>query len=64
MEAALRELYAEGAPDDEVAVIIRLSDPAAIPDGARIVTRFGRIATCRVRRGRFRRSGPRDRSIA
>ena len=51
MEPALLELYAEGVPDDEVAVILRLTDPAVIPDGVRIVARFGLIATSRVRRG-------------
>lgn len=51
MEAALWKLYEEGTPDDEVAVIIRLADPLTVPDGVRIIARFGLIATCRLRRG-------------
>lgn len=50
MDPALQELFAEGAPDDEVAVVIRLVQPDVVPDGVRLVTRFGDIATCRVRR--------------
>lgn len=51
MDPALQELVAEGTADDEVAVILRLAEGAAPPEGARIVTRFGSIATCRLRRG-------------
>ncbi|WP_156132318.1 S8 family serine peptidase [Paraburkholderia terrae] len=51
MEAALYELIAEGSPDDSVPVIIRLDNPGVIPDGVRIVSRFGNIATCRLLRG-------------
>jgi subtilisin family serine protease/peptidoglycan hydrolase-like protein with peptidoglycan-binding domain len=50
-DPALQELYAEGTPDDEVAVILRLSNPVAIPDGVRIVAQFGHIVTCRLKRG-------------
>lgn len=50
MDPALEELYAEGAPDDEVAVVLRLTDSVVVPDAVRIVARFGDIATCRVRR--------------
>ncbi len=50
MEPALLELYAEGVPEDEVAVILRLSDPTAVPDGTRIIARLGLIATARVTR--------------
>src|ERR1700723_1074060 len=46
MEAALFELLSEGSPDDEVAVILRLVDPMRVPDGVRIVSLFGHIATC------------------
>jgi peptidoglycan hydrolase-like protein with peptidoglycan-binding domain/subtilisin family serine protease len=51
VEPALLELLAEGSPDDEVAVIVRLSDPVALPAGVRIVAQFGPIVTCRLRRG-------------
>ncbi len=51
MEPALLELYAEGAPGDEVAVIIRLADPFQAPRGVRIITQQGDIATCRLPRG-------------
>lgn len=51
MEPALEELFAEGEAEDEVPIILRLADPTAIPDGTRIITRQGLIATARVRRG-------------
>lgn len=51
MEPALLELYSEGTPDDEVAVILRMADPLLPLDGVRVVARFGNIATVRVRRG-------------
>ena len=50
MDPSLRELYEEGAPDDEVALVLRLADSLVVPDGVRVVARFGDIATCRVRR--------------
>jgi subtilisin family serine protease len=51
VDPALQELFAEGAADDEVAVILRLADNGTPPEGVRIVARFGQIATCRLRRG-------------
>ncbi|MBG0564859.1 protein-arginine deiminase family protein [Actinoplanes aureus] len=50
MDPALRDLAAGGEPADDVAVILRLHDPAQPPPGVRIVCRFGAIATARVRR--------------
>src|SRR4051812_35392511 len=50
MDPALQELLAEGAPDDEVAVVLRLASEHPAPPGVRIVARFGAIATCRLRR--------------
>lgn len=50
LDPALAETLDRGAAQDEVAVIIRLEDPDAMPPGARIVARFGPIATCRLRR--------------
>jgi peptidoglycan hydrolase-like protein with peptidoglycan-binding domain len=50
VDPALRELDEEGEPDDEVALVLRLADSLVVPDGVRIVARFGDVATCRVRR--------------
>jgi hypothetical protein len=50
MDPALHELFAEGSADDEVAVIVRLADGMPLPDGMRLVARFGSIATCRLLR--------------
>jgi subtilisin family serine protease len=51
VDPALQELVEQGAPEDEVPVLLRLRDPDAPPSGARIVSRFGDVATVRVRRG-------------
>ncbi|MGZ3183109.1 MAG: S8 family serine peptidase [Telluria sp.] len=51
MDPALHELLAEGAADDEVAVIVRLDLNLVPPEGLRIVARFGPVATVRLRRG-------------
>ncbi|MGH3937957.1 MAG: S8 family peptidase [Pseudonocardiaceae bacterium] len=51
MDPALEELAEQGAPDDEVAVILRLRAPDTPPPGVRIVSRFGDVATVRIRRG-------------
>ena len=51
MDPALQELLAEGTPDDEVAVVVRLAAGQPPPEGLRIVTRFSDIATGRLRRG-------------
>jgi subtilisin family serine protease len=51
VDPALFELIDEGSPDDEVAVVLRLSDPTAAPPDVRLVAQFGNIATCRLRRG-------------
>jgi peptidoglycan hydrolase-like protein with peptidoglycan-binding domain/subtilisin family serine protease len=50
MDPALEELLQEGAPEDEVAVILRLRNVGDQPPHARIVARFGDIVTARVRR--------------
>lgn len=50
MDAALFELL-EGAPDEEVAAILRLRPGEPPPRGVRLHARFGEIATCRLRRG-------------
>jgi subtilisin family serine protease len=54
MDPALNELIGAGPPSDEVAVLLRLADGVA-PEGARIVARFGDIATARLDRGAIRR---------
>lgn len=51
MDPALDELLSEGSPDDEVAVVIKLTSIGSTPPGTRIVTRFGPVATCRLQRG-------------
>jgi subtilisin family serine protease len=53
MDPALQELIAEGKPDDEVAVIVRLMPGAHPPPGLRLVARFGEIATARTVRRRI-----------
>src|SRR5260370_14483013 len=49
MDPALLELIATGQPSDEVAVLLRWAYDG-VPEGARIVARFGTIATARVAR--------------
>lgn len=51
MDPALRELARRGDPEDEVSVIVRLRQPGDTPRAARVVSRFGDVATARVRRG-------------
>jgi hypothetical protein len=51
MDPRLVRLYEQGDADDEVAAILRLSSLGAVPDGVRLVTKFGDIATVRLRRG-------------
>lgn len=52
MDPALWELLKTGGNDDaeEIEAIIRLDDPRAKIAGVRIVSRFGPIATCRLRK--------------
>ena len=54
MDPALQELMAEGGPDDEVAVVVRLHHGANPPPALRLVARFGTIATGRAQRGALR----------
>lgn len=54
MDPALVELIEAGRGEDEVAVILRLVDPKKVPDGVRIVARFGEICTARLRRAQIR----------
>ncbi|MEG3146376.1 S8 family serine peptidase [Sphingomonas sp. RT2P30] len=54
MDPALQELIAEGEPDDEVAVVVRLHHGARAPAALRIVAEFGVVATARARRGLLR----------
>ncbi len=50
MDPALEELLAEGAADEEVAVIVRLADAAVVPPRVRVVSRFDHVVTCRLPR--------------
>jgi subtilisin family serine protease len=50
VESALIELAEEGAPDDRVSLLIRLRDDGHVPAAIRVITRFGNIVTCRMRR--------------
>jgi len=51
VDPALRRLIEAGDADDEVAVMVRLEGGApALPDGVRVVTRFGDVATVRAPR--------------
>lgn len=51
MDPALHELIEAGAPEDEVAAVIRLHPDMSPPPQVRLVAMFGTIATCRLRRG-------------
>src|SRR5688500_9858289 len=50
MDPALWELYESGSGEDEVRVMLRLREGAVPPNNVRIVSRFGPIATARLRR--------------
>ncbi|HEX7317135.1 MAG TPA: S8 family serine peptidase, partial [Pyrinomonadaceae bacterium] len=50
MDPALHELFEGGAPEEEVAAVIRLRKRATVPTGVRVVAQFGEIVTCRLRR--------------
>ena len=51
MDPTLKRLIEAGAPQDEVAVMVRLSGAVrSLPPGARVVSQFGDIATVRVSR--------------
>lgn len=52
-DPALVEELRTGSADEELSVIVRLSDPNALPPGARVITRFGDIATVRVEKDRL-----------
>jgi subtilisin family serine protease len=52
-DPALAEAAQQAEPDDELPVIVRLTEDMTLPDGVRVLTRFGDIATLRVRRSRL-----------
>ncbi len=55
MDPTLGRLVEAGDPDEELALLVRLDTvSAALPAGARVVSRFGDVATVRVRRGAVR----------
>jgi len=53
MDPLLEELIEGGARNDEVELILKLRADAVAPPHVRVITRFGDIATCRVRRRRI-----------
>jgi hypothetical protein len=53
MDPALRLVVEAGDPADEVAALVRLAGPDVVPAGARVVSRFGAVATVRAPRGRL-----------
>ncbi|MGB7292646.1 MAG: S8 family serine peptidase [Thermodesulfobacteriota bacterium] len=53
MDPGLKELIEEGEGADEIEVILKLRHGDDVPPHVRIVTRFGDIATCRLRRDRI-----------
>jgi len=54
-DPALAEAAREGEGDEELSVIVRLSDDRPLPEGVRVVSRFGEVATLRVRRSQVPR---------
>ena len=50
MDPALWEILKTGNPDEEIEAIIRLDDGEKDPKDVRVISRFGPIATCRIRR--------------
>ncbi len=50
MDPALWEIYEDGDPEDELRVILRLSEGAEPPSEVRVVSRFGEIVTARMKR--------------
>jgi len=50
MDPALVELMEKGDGLESIQAVVRLRSPGAAPPGARLVARFGEIATCRVPR--------------
>jgi hypothetical protein len=55
VESALIQLAEEGRVDDEVSVLVRLRPDGTVPAAIRVVSRFGMVATCRIRRGDIER---------
>lgn len=51
MDPELAELIAEGAPEDVVAVIVRVHDVREIPESVQVVSTFGDVVTGRIQRG-------------
>ena len=56
MDPKLTELIEAGDADDEVRVVARMARDAAPPPGVEVVSRFGDVATCSIRRGDLRRA--------
>jgi subtilisin family serine protease len=50
MDPALAELIADGNPEEEVPVIVRVANARELPPNLRVVADFGEVKTARVRR--------------
>jgi hypothetical protein len=50
VDPELAQLIEEGAPEDLVAVIVRVHDPRDLPSSVDVVASFGEIFTGRIRR--------------
>jgi subtilisin family serine protease len=48
MDPGLLEEIAQGPEDEEIDVVLRLRDTEAVPDGVRVIDRFGDVVTGRV----------------
>ena len=56
MDPALRELLADGDPDEIIEAIVRLAPGTnELPEGVREISRFAEIATVRIRRSDIER---------
>ncbi|MBK8258886.1 MAG: S8 family serine peptidase [Polyangiaceae bacterium] len=64
MDPALWELIESGEADDEVSVVLRLDEETRAPAGVRVVSRFGKVVTARVRRSDIRRVWESDEVIS
>ena len=55
MDPALWEILKTGKQNDaeEIEAIIRLDSPFQLPGSIRIISRFGPIATCRLKRDKI-----------
>ena len=50
MDPALQELIESTPEDRDIELILKLSDEHQLPPGVQIITQFGNIATCRLKK--------------